>query len=384
MNRPLFLWILFLLIFADSIYIHGQNTNTSIDGKQANSTVPIGVPFLLISPDARSSSLGDAGVSTGADVYSAHWNAAKLVQIEGDYGVGISYVPWLRKLVPDLYLATATGFKKISEDLALGLSIYYFNLGKTSFKDESGYLNGVGYPNEFSLEGTFSQKFGRNFSLGFTAKYIHSDVSNGQIYQGVSLSPGNSEALDISFYYKKAIEKFNPTFLSWGIAISNIGPKISYGINNAAFLPANLRIGFTYGRIFHEVNRTNFSLDLNKLLVPSTPLLDANGNIIAGRNPNQSVLSSLISSFYDAPGGFRQELQEISISPGFEYIYDKTLSLRTGLFLENKNAGNRKYLNAGFGLKIKSNFDFNISYLYNLEPTSSLTNTFRISLGIIL
>ena len=364
--------------------LKSQNTFIQINGSQPNSSQTSAVPFLLIAPDARGNSLGDAGAATQPDVYSAHWNAAKLVSIEGDYGIGIGYVPWLRKIEPDIYLATVSGFKKVGSNSALAFSVYYFNLGQTIFRDESGYQNGVGYPNEFSLEATYSQKFGRNFSLGFTGKYIHSDLSNGQVFQGALLNPGNTAALDFSVYYRKLIENVNPRTFAFGMVLSNIGPKIAYGKDNKAFLPANLRIGFSYGINFNDLHQTNFSLDFNKLLVPNQLILDSSGKVISVVNSNVSALSGIISSFTNASGGFKQVIQEITISPGFEYIYDRTLSLRTGLFLENKNSGGRQYLNLGMGLKINSSFDFHISYLYNLNPISSLANTFRISLGAVL
>ena len=343
--------------------------------------VQTAVPFLLISPDSRANSLGDAGVSTLPDAFSSYWNPAKLSQIEGEYGLGLGFVPWLRNIDPNIYLASCTGYKKIDNRTSVGFGVYYFSLGQTIFKDESGYENGIGYPNEFSLEGTFSQRIGRYFSIGLNGKYIHSDLTNGQIYQGVELRPGNTIALDWGIFYKKEYEVRNPIHFAFGLTISNLGPKISYDLQDKSFIPTNLRTGISIGRTFNDVHYTSLSLEFSKLLVPTLPLTDANGNIISGLDPNRSLLSGIFGSFFDAPGGFKEELQEISISPGFEYKYAQILSLRTGMYLENKNFGNRKYLSFGIGLRIESFLDLNLSYNVNLVPTSTIDNTLRISIS---
>jgi hypothetical protein len=374
---------LFVFVFFNFLIIEksfSQNSANQVGSYNGN-TISTAVPFLLISPDSRGSSLGDAGVSTEPDLFSAHWNPGKLSQMKGDYGIGVGYVPWLKNIDPNIYLASVSGFKKIDHRTSLGFSVYYFNLGQTTFKDESGYQNGVGYPNEFSLDATFSKKIGMYSSLGLNGKYIHSDLTNGQIYQGAELKPGNSLALDVGYFYSRFFEMRNPNHIGFGITISNIGPKISYDFNTNSFLPTNLRLGLSVGKTFNEVNYTNFSLEFNKLLVPTLPITDSNGKIISGRDPNRSLLSGILGSFSDAPGGIKEELQEISISPGFEYVYDNLISLRTGFYLENKNFGNRKYINFGIGLKIQSYLDLSLSYLETLVATSTVNNSLRITLS---
>jgi len=377
------LGFVYYLILFSFLNLKGQNiSNQYFEGN--GNVVSTAVPFLLFNPDARSNSLGGSGVSTEPDIFSSHWNSAKLSQIEGDYGIGLSYLPWLKSIDPNIYLTTINGFKRLDRRTCLGFGVYYFSLGQTIFKDESGNQNGVGYPNEFSLEATFSERFGRHFSLGVTGKYIHSDLTNGQIFLGKETSPGNTGAIDFSFYYNRIWELKNPIHLSLGLNLSNLGPKINYGLNNSSFLPSNLRFGVSIGKIFNDIHYTNFSLEFNKLLVPTLPIIDSKGNIISGQDPNVGAFKGILSSFTDAPGGLKEELQEISISPAFEYRFGEIISIRTGMLLVNKNFGNKKLLDFGLGLKIAKNLDLSFSYQANLVPLSSITNTFTLSLSAIL
>lgn len=370
--------IIFIFIFL-FFKVKSQNSINQILISNGNS-VSSAVPFLLISPDSRSNSLGDAGVSTQPDGFSSFWNPAKLAEIKEDYGIGIGFVPWLKNIDPNIYLASVYGFKKLERKTSIGFGVLYFNLGETTFKDESGYQNGIGYPNEFCLQATFSQRVGRYFSLGLNGKYIHSDLTNGQFYQGNVIKPGNSVAIDFGFFFKREFELHNPSHFYLGLDLSNFGPKMSYDLKNTSLLPTNLRMGISFGKTFNDKHYTNFSLEFNKLLVPTLPITDSNGNIILGKDPDRTLLSSVFGSFTDAPGGFREELEEISISPGFEYVYDNIISLRTGLHLENKNFGNKKLLSFGIGIKIESFLDVNFSYTESLISLSNLNNNYTISL----
>lgn len=339
------------------------------------------VPFLMIAPDARGGSMGDAGVSTSPDVYSLFWNPAKYAFAEKDFGVGIGYVPWLRGLVNDIGLASVTGFKKFGDKQAVAMSLRYFSMGTVNFTDENGNPTIDVKPNEFAIDATYSRKFSPAFAGAVAARFIYSNLVPVNYQEGIR--PGMSVAADISMYYHKELEikGLTASWFSFGLDISNIGSKISYSSVsiNSNFIPTNLRLGPSFTMDIDEYNRLTVAIDFNKLLVPTPPIYDTSGQIIKGKNPNVSPVTGMIQSFYDAPGGFTEELQEITISPAIEYWYNKLFSIRAGYFYENKNKGDRQFFTLGAGLRYNV-FGLDFSYLIPVRQNNPLQNTMQFTL----
>ncbi len=363
-------------VFAQSIGQGGTNTNGS-----NSSQIPTAVPFLLITPDSRSGGMGEAGVATSPDVNANYWNPSKLAFLESDDDVSASYSPWLRNLVPDVSLSYIAYAHKLDDRNTFGASLRYFNLGSIELTDASQQSLGTYTPNEFSIDGSFARKFGNDFSLGLSLRYIHSSLANGSFLSGQQVKAGNAVAADISLYYNKPIEEFgkSATF-SFGTNISNIGSKISYTDNGTKyFLPTNLKIGIANTINIDEYSQFTFALDLNKLLVPTPPILDANGNIVKGKSADVSVPAGIFESFTDAPNGFSQELQQINISPGIEYWYNKQFALRAGYFYENPNNGGLHYFTLGTGFRYDI-FAFDFAYIAASQQSSPLANTLRFTL----
>jgi hypothetical protein len=354
---------------------------TNTNGSSVNA-ITTAVPFLTISPDARSGAMGEAGVALSPDVNATYWNPAKLVYLETNTNFSLSYSPWLRNIVPDVNLAYLSFATKVDERSSVGASLRYFNLGTIDLFDDHQNAQGTYKPNEFSLDVSYARKFGDNFSLGLTGRYIHSDLTNGAIVNGQQTSAANGIAADVSLYVKNPSQQFGKdALLAFGVDISNIGPKVSYATNGSQFfLPTNLKIGVANTWYLDETNEVTLALDINKLLVPTPPIRDANGNIIAGKDDNRSVVSGIFGSFSDAPGGIGEEFKEIAFSPAFEYWYNKQFALRAGYFYENPDKGNRQYFTVGAGFKY-SDFKLDFSYLIANQEQSPLANTLRFSLS---
>lgn len=373
---------------------YAQNTGEWL-GQDPINTITTAVPFLMIAPDARSSAMGDAGVSSTPDVNSMHWNPAKYAFIEKDMGFSVSYSPWLRKLVNDINLAYLGFYKRIDDRQTVAATLLYFSLGDITFTDEMGNSLGTYRPNEFSIDGTYSRKLSTNLSGAVAARFIYSNLTQGQFVQGHETHAGTSIAADVSVYWQKEITmaKLDGLF-AWGINISNIGAKISYSDNIIKdFIPTNLRIGPSLTLDLDEYNTISFMVDVNKLLVPTPPVYKVNDStgqqvvdpstgkpiILKGKNPEVSVVTGMIQSFYDAPGGFSEEMREFSFAIGAEYWYDKQFALRAGFFYEDKTKGNRKFFTVGAGLRYNV-FGLDFSYLIPLEQHNPLENTLRFSL----
>ncbi|QTE37006.1 type IX secretion system outer membrane channel protein PorV [Mucilaginibacter gossypii] len=353
---------------------------TNPNGSNINA-IPTEVPFLNISPDSRSGAMGDAGVALSPDVNANFWNPSKLAFLESNDALSVSYSPWLRHLVPDISLSYLSYAHKIDERNTIGASLRYFNYGSIPLADENANDQGNYTPNEYSLDVSFARKFGDNFSLGLTARYIHSNISSIAFATSSSQTAkaGNAFAADVSLYYTTPYGDGN-TF-AFGTHISNIGTKISYSdVGNKYFLPANLKLGVANTWQLDDVNEFTATFDINKLLVPTPPLRDQDGKIIKGKDDNVSVPAGLFQSFGDAPGGFSEELKEISFSPGVEYWYNKQFAVRAGYFYENPNKGDRHYVTMGIGFKY-SVFDFDFSYLAASQQNSALANTLRFTLS---
>jgi len=363
---------------------HAQDEKPNYLG-QLN-TITTAVPFLIIAPDARGGGMGDIGVTSSPDATSMHWNPAKYAFIEKDMGFAVSYSPWLRALVSDINLAYLAGYKRIDDKQTIGFSMLYFSLGDITFTDIQGEVIGNYKPNEFSIDATYARKLGPVWSGAVAARYIHSNLTQGQYVAGAATHAGNSVAADIAFYYHKAVNFKNlyGAHVNAGVNISNIGAKISYSDDNTEkdFLPTNLKFGTSIDLDLDEYNSISIMLDINKLLVPTPPIYDTlNGTyqIVAGMDPDVGVVKGMYQSFYDAPGGFEEELREYSIGGGIEYWYDKQFAVRGGYFYENKYKGNRQFFTLGAGLRYNV-FGLDFSYLIPTDQKNPLENTLRFTL----
>lgn len=361
-----------------------SQTNSAANTNGSSSTaIQTAVPFLLITPDSRSGALGDAGVALSPDANANFWNPSKLAFIENNDDISASYSPWLRTLVPDVSLSYVSYAHKLDDRNSFGASLRYFNLGPIDFIDNTGQVPlGTYIPNEFSIDGSFARKFGNSFSLGLSLRYIHSSLSNG--VSNPQAKAGNAIAADISLYYKNNIQEFgNDATFAFGTNISNIGSKISYSDNGTKyFLPTNLKLGVANTINLDDMNQLTLALDFNKLLVPTPPIRDPEtGDIIKGKNDDVSVPAGIFGSFSDAPGGFHEELQEVSISPGLEYWYNKAFALRAGYYYQNPNKGGLHYFTVGTGFKYDI-YAFDFSYIAATQQNSPLANTLRFTLMV--
>ena len=339
----------------------------------------------MITPDSRAGGMGDLGVATSPDANSMYWNPAKYSMIDDEFGVSISYTPWLQALIPDISLTYLSLYKKLKSNGVFATSLRYFSLGNITFTDISGETLREFQPNEFSFDASYSMLFSKNFSGAIALRYIYSNLTGGIYSNNVETHPGHAVAGDISLYYTKDMKTSDMNSnMSFGMNISNIGNKISYTDNSESnFLPTNLRLGGTYSLEFDDFNKLTFGMDFNKLLIPTPPIYDGNGtepeNIIAGMDPNVSVPVGMWQSFYDAPGGGKEELREINIATGLEYWYNQKFALRTGYFYEHETKGNRKYFTVGVGLKLNV-FQLDFAYLITTQQRNPLENTVRFSL----
>lgn len=339
------------------------------------------MPFLMISPDARSGAMGEVGAAISPDVNAVHWNPAKLAYLERPSGVALSYSPWLRRLVPDIDLAYLAGYYRLDDRNTIGGSLRYFSLGTIQLVDANRVDMGTYSPNEFAIDGTFARKFGETFSLGTAVRYIRSSLSSGQFYSGQDRKPATALAADVSAYFKNGtVLMGKDAEVAFGVNISNIGTKVTYAEGGPKyFIPTNMRVGGATTFLLDDLNRFTVALDLNKLLVPTSPERDASGRIIAGKDPDRSVPAGIFGSFGDAPGGFSEEFHEISYSLGTEYWYNQQFALRAGYFYEHPTKGDRQYLTAGLGLKYNV-FNLDFAYILANQDKSPLANTLRFSL----
>ena len=344
---------------------------------QVNNPIVTAVPSLSIAPDARAGGMGDIGAATAPDVNSQYWNAAKYVFMESDAGVSVSYTPWLRKLVTDIDLAYLAGYWKFDQRQALSASLRYFSLGDITLMDQLGIPQGSAHPNEVAVDLAYSRLLSDKLSAALTMRFIHSDLNNGiNLSGGSEMYPGNSVAADIAAFYKTPVtlQSIDGT-LAFGVNISNIGSKISYDKNETSnFIPTNLRIGSSFDYPLDNYNKISVSVDLNKLLVP-TPKVNPTAAEQTAYN-NISPIAGIFQSFSDAPGGFKEEMQEIMWSLGAEYAYNNQFFVRGGYFNENQYKGNRKYFTAGAGFKLNI-FQLDAAYVISTSQSNPLDQTLR-------
>ncbi len=352
-------------------------------GERVN-TVYTSIPFLRINPDARSGGMGDVGLATSPDAASMYWNASKFAFIEDEMGMSLTYTPWLSELVNDIYIAYLTGYKKFDDVSTLGMSLRYFSLGDIQFTDINAEPAGQFSPRELAFDVGYARRLGDKFSMGLTLKYAYSNLAKGQTNTtGDVIKPATSAAGDISFFYTDdLLIGTSDAQLSIGGAISNIGNKVSYTEDEQRdFIPINLGVGAALELNFDEYNSIMIAADINKLLVPTpAPEDTTDANWVNPRD--KAVISGMFGSFTDAPGGGKEELQELMYSFGLEYWYNKQFAVRVGHYNEHKYKGNRKYMTVGLGLKYNI-FGLNFSYIIPTTQnrgTSPLDNTLRFSL----
>ena len=359
----------------------GLQSKESLLGQR--NVITTAAPFLLISPDSRGAAMGDLGVATSADANSIHWNASKLAFIEGDAGISLSAAPWLRQLVPDVWFYYMSGYKKIDKQSTVAMSLRYFTLGDIQFTDNNGNSNGNYEPKEFALDGAYARRLSDNLSLGIALRFIFSDLARGQVgTSGAEIKAGIAGAGDVSATYKNDMKIGGRDFdYSIGGNISNIGNKITYTTEaNRDFIPVNLRLGTFWNTQIDEYNEIGFGVDFNKLLVPTPQYTyDTLDNIDGRVIDDGPLIQGMLSSFGDAPGGFREELKEFTYSIGLEYWYAKQFALRAGYFHEAETKGARQYATFGAGLKYKV-FQIDAAYLQPFTRRHPLQNTIRFSL----
>ncbi len=370
-----------------------QPTN-SLSSFDKFNVITTSVPFLSISPDSRSGGMGDVGVSTSADYNSLHWNVAKLAYLDkGTNGLSMSYTPWLSRLVPDIDLAYISYSYKVNDKQGLAIALRYFSLGDINLTDENGNPMGTLSPNEFALDGGYALQLSSNLSLGVALRYIYSNLNQAGQLTGGNTKAGQSFASDVGMFFKSddiPMAGGQKSHYALGLLMSNIGAKVSYSDDaNADFLPANLRLGGTYTMEFDQYNSMAFTLEANKLLVPTPPIRersDENGNgipgeIVEGKDDDVSAFAGIFQSFNDAPGGGQEEFREVIWNVGTEYNYDDKFFLRGGYQFEHETKGNRKYFTLGLGLKYNV-FGLDFAYLIPATATvrSPLENTLRFTL----
>lgn len=355
------------------------------NGKPCSNSIITAVPFLRIAPDARGGSMGDAGVALTPDANSQHYNSSKLAWVNDKLSISATYSPWLRSIgLQDVFLAYLAGYAKIGKNQTLGFDMKYLSLGDIQFTNDNAEPLGTGRPNEFEFSLSYNRKLSDNFAAGVTGRFINSNLAAGQRVDNVDIKAGVAGAADVSFTYKNKVG-VRKDDVQVGLAISNLGNKISYTPNVSDFLPQNLGLGILYNMNIDDYNMFAITVDINKLLVP-TPQFDDNGfykdedgNAIADHREGSPV-SALFKSFGDAPGGFSEELRELAYSAGLEYWYNKQFAIRAGYFYENRTKGGRNYATVGIGLKYNV-FGINLSYLV---PTTNnrnpLDNTLRFSI----
>lgn len=371
----------------------GQITGRELSDKlNAVSTM---VPFLTISPDSRSAAMGDVGVALfNPDANSAAWNNANLTFAENQTGFSLSYAPWLRQLVDDVGFSYLSGYSKIGKNSAVSGSFRYFSLGNINFTDFEGQPTGNFNPNEFALDLGYATKFSEKFAMGVNLRYIYSNLVGSGVRNGIDYTAGTSVAGDISLIYRDEIRAAGKKHrFNVGLNIQNIGAKMTYSSEEKRdFIPTNFKLGVGYKYEIDEHNEMFIYADVNKLLVPTSPFvlrnytntadsIDPNTNQVAiiGKSKNVGVVEGMIQSFYDAPGGFTEELREWTPSAGFEYVYEKMFALRGGVFYEAQTKGGRQYMTLGMGLKFES-LTLDAAYLIPFANRHPLQNQMRFSL----
>jgi hypothetical protein len=403
-------------ISISSTFVFAQPTGGSgvTDDQLQLNTITTALPFMSITPDSRAGGMGDAGTALSPSSSSVYWNTSILSFSEQTSEISLSYTPWLRQLTNDIHLSYLSGFYKINETHTIGGALRYFSLGEITFTDASGNVIRDDKPSEFELTGAYAFRLSKRFSVGINGKFAYSNLTGGLTVGGVNTKAGVVGAADLSFSYYNDDAKIGSLdgIYTFATTINNVGNKVAYSeLSERDFIPMNLKIGNSFLANFDAYNKVTFSLDLQRLLVPTPPLydvIDGEYTMLAGMNPNIGVINGMIQSFYDAPGAvatddngdyiqdsdgnyevvkgtrFKEELSEINIAFGMEWWYNDVFAVRTGVFYESPNKGNRQFLNIGASLKYNM-FAIDFSYLASLNGRQSpLAKTLRFTVRLDL
>lgn len=354
--------------------------NGSVDDGECLNAIFTAIPFLRINPEGRTGALGDAGIAISPDASAIYHNLSKIAFAEEKLGLSLTFTPWLRALIDDMYIGYVNGYYRLDDRQGLGFSLRYFDMGSIQFTNSGGLEIGESNPNEFALDFGYARKLSEKFSLGLTLKYVYSNLARGQVIEQTQINAAHAAAADISMFYNTDIDVSGfDSKLAIGAAITNIGNKVAYQDDDTRdFLPINLGIGAAYTLNFDDYNKLTITTDINKLLVPTPDGEFEGGDPLIADYREKSLLSGMFGSFGDAPGGFTEEMKEFMLSTGIEYWYDDLFAVRAGYFNEAASKGNRKFLTLGLGVRYNV-FGFDFSYLVPTQGVQNnpLQNTLR-------
>ncbi len=368
-----------------------------VNAQQDSRVITTGVPFLLIAADARAAGMGDQGVATSPDTFSQQWNPAKYAFALDKQGFSVSYTPYLTELVNDISLGQVTYYNRINERSSFATSLRYFGLGEIELRQQAEDIPQIVKPFELALDGSYALKLSERFSMSVAGRYIRSQLRIPVGDGSSDAKPASTFAFDLAGYYQSEEDAYGDFNGRWraGFNFQNLGPKINYDAgasddNSANFLPANMRIGGGFDFIFDDYNKVSLNLEVTKLLVPTPQKLeDVNGDgeinqqdreIISSEYNKVNWVSGIFKSFGDAPGGFSEELKELTYSAGAEYLYQDSFAMRLGYFHENPIKGARQFFSLGAGFKYNV-VKIDVSYLFSASKVKNpLENTLRFSL----
>lgn len=414
--------ILFFTIISFISFAQPTGSGVTDNDLQLN-TITTALPFMSITPDSRAGGMGDAGTALSPNSSSVYWNTSALSFSKIKSEISLSYVPWLRQLTNDIHLSYLSGFVQVNKIHTIGGSLRFFSLGEITFTDNSGNVIRDDKPSEFELTGAYAFKLADKLSIGLNGKFAYSNLTGGLTVGGVNTKPGVVGAADLSFTYyndEAKIGKLDGVY-TFAATFNNIGNKVAYSeLSQRDFIPMNMKIGNSFKAEFDRYNHVTFAVDLQKLLVPTPAFYDyyddnndginqpTEFQLLSGKPNDIGVISGMIQSFYDAPGvvvkdedgkyiqnadgtfeiskgsKLKEELSEINIAAGVEWWYNDVFAVRTGIFYENKNKGNRQFLNFGASLKYNM-FAFDFSYLASISGRQSpLANTLRFTIRLYL
>ena len=403
----------FILTSSLSFYTFAQAPNggsgANVSDLQLN-TITTSLPFMAITPDSRAGGMGDAGTALSPSSTSIYWNTSILSFAKQKSEISMSYTPWLRQLTNDISLSYLSAYYKINKTHTVGGSIRYFSLGEITFTDASGNVLRDDKPSEFELTGAYAFRLAKKLSIGINGKFAYSNLTGGMPIAGVNSKAAVVGATDLSFTYYNDEAKLGKTkgVYTFAITFNNIGNKVAYSeLSKRDFIPMNMKIGNAFTADFNSYNKLTFSIDLQRLLVPTPAkyeFIDGVNTLLSGKPNDIGIIAGMIQSFSDAPGTvskdengeyiknadgtykvekwsrLKEELSEINIAGGLEWWYNDVFALRSGVFYESKNKGNRKFLNLGASLKYNT-LAIDFSYLASLSGRGSpLSNTLRFTL----
>lgn len=395
--KKVFIPILLGLI---TFQVHSQET-IIVPYDYDSRVITTGVPFIMIAADPRAAGMGDIGVTTSADAFSQQWNPAKYAFITSKQGVGVTYTPYLSKLVNDIFLGNLTYFNRLNERSAVAASFRYFKLGEIELRETADQTPLIQSPNEMTFDVSYALRLSERFSMAVAARYLRSDLKLQTDNEDAHAA--NSFGVDIAGYYQSEEIPYTDFDGRWrmGFNISNIGPTLKYDeTGQENFIPTNLALGGGFDFILDQYNKIGISAQVNKLLVPTPPMygrefIDNDGDgeynpgvdelindraIYKGKDNNVSFVKGMFQSFGDAPGGFSEEMKEFTWALGAEYWYQDVFAFRAGYFNESEEKGARKFASIGAGFRYTS-INIDLSYLFGMGKTvTPLDGTLRFGL----